>query len=261
MAQGTKDYSVPALEKSIMILNALAEAELSTSDLHLQLKLPKSTTFVILNTLEQHAIIQKSPEGKYRLGHGVLRWGMSYFKSMDVVRIARPLLERLVSGTPFTAHLAAPVDNKPVYVDKVEGGGFVRFATAIGQTQPLFRSAVGKAMASDWTEEQLRGFLVEEAQGAADPGKIERELAKMREDAQFVREHGFVVEDEEFEEGVRCVGAPIRGANGGIVASLSITALIKDLPVVKFIAVGNAVKDTAGQISRELGYRGGVSDV
>lgn len=255
MAQGTKEYSVPAIEKTILILNALSEAELSASDLHIQLKLPKSTTFVIMNTLEQNDLIQKTPEGKYRLGHGVLRWGISYFKAMDLVRIARPFLESLAQDTPFTAHLAVPVENKPVYADKVEGKGFVRFATTIGQAQPLFQSSVGKAIICDKTEEEIVHILNQDA--TLSTQQIDRMLEKIKGDVLFVREHGFVIEDQEFEEGIRCIGAPIRNSSGGIIASISITSLVKDLPAIKFITIGNLVKETAGQISRAMGYLGG----
>jgi len=252
MAQGTKDYSVPALEKAISILKALADKELTIGELHSQLKLPKTTTFVILNTLEHHEIIRKTADGKYRIGPGFLRWGMRYFQSMDLVQIAHPHLERLVDGKPYTCHLAVLIGDKPVYCDKVEGNGFVRFATTIGQSQPLHQSSVGKALAAGLTDEEIRRILP--ATLPASTNKSIRTVEKFLEEIQFVRKNGFAIEDEEFEEGVRCIGAPIRNYTGRIVASLSITALSKDLPAVKFMAVGEEVKQTAALISRDLGY-------
>jgi IclR family acetate operon transcriptional repressor len=252
MAQGTKDYSVPALEKSILILNALADEELSISDLHTQLKLPKTTTFVIINTLEQHEIIRKTPEGKYRLGPGVLHWGNRYLNSMDMVKIARPHLQKLVENTPYTAHLAFLSDNRPVYCDKVEGSGFVRFATSIGQSQPLYQSSVGKALASGMSDEEIRRALPKEMNTLT--LKSIHSPEKFLEDIEFVREHGFSIEDEEFEEGVRCIGAPIRDSTGKIVAAMSITALSRDLPAVKFMKIGELVKNTAYLVSRDLGF-------
>lgn len=254
MAQGTKEYSVPALEKSILIMNALSERELSINDLHTQLKLPKTTTFVILNTLEQHGMIRKTPEGKYKLGPGVLRWGIRYLDSMDMVQIARPHLERLVEGQPYTCHLAALIGGKPVYCDKVEGNGFVRFATTIGQSQPLHQSSVGKALAAGLSDEEIRNLLPAEME--ASTAKSIRSVDKFMDDVRFVREHGFAIEDEEFEEGVRCIGAPIRNYTGNIVAALSITALSKDLPAVKFMTIGEEVKRAAAGISHDLGYIG-----
>ncbi len=252
MAQGTKDYSVPALEKSILILNALSEEDLTIGDLHARLKLPKTTTFVILNTLEQYQIISKSPDGKYRLGSGVLRWGNRYLNSMDLVQVAKPHLQLLVADSPYTAHLAVLINNRPVYCDKVEGAGFVRFATSVGQTQPLYQSSVGKALAADMTDEEILSLEPDHMNSTT--LKSIRTPEQFLEDIKFVREHGFSLEDEEFEEGVRCIGAPIRDSSGNIVASMSITALSKDMPAVKFMKIGEEVKNTALNISKELGF-------
>jgi DNA-binding IclR family transcriptional regulator len=255
MSQGTKNYSVPALEKSIMILNALSEGDLTISEIHLKLKLPKTTTFVILNTLEQFDIIRKTSENKYRLGTGVLRWSIRYFESLDLVQIARPHLERLVYETPYTSHLAVLMDNKPVYCDKVEGNGFVRFASSIGQSQPLHQSSVGKALAAGMSEKEIRSVL----QNALDDptaAKSTRMIEKFLDDVRFVQKHGFSIEDEEFEEGVRCIGAPIRDYTNKIIASMSITALSINLPAVEFLLIGEKIKNIADLISRELGYNG-----
>ncbi|WP_026021341.1 IclR family transcriptional regulator [Paenibacillus senegalensis] len=252
MAKGTKEYSVPALDKAIMILNALSENELSAADLHTSLKLPKTTTFVILNTLEQHAIIYKNPDGTYRLGPGVLHWATRFLGSIDLVQFARPHLSALVQDTPYTGHLAVLVDNKAVYCDKVEGNGFVRFATSVGQGQPLHQSAVGKALLADHQPKQLE-LLIPEI-NPIDDDKAARTMEKWMDDIQFVRDHGFSIEDEEFEEGVRCIGAPIRNHQGFIVAAISITSLSRDLPAVKFMSVGSQVKAAALAISQAIGY-------
>ncbi|TMV45549.1 IclR family transcriptional regulator [Paenibacillus mesophilus] len=252
MKKQPKEYSVPAIDKTVAILNALADRQLSIQDIHTSLNVPKSTAFVILNALEQYSLIQKNPEGKYRLGHGVLRWGIGYMKSMDLVTIARPHLEKLIADTPYTAHLAVSEKDKPVYVDKVEGNGFVRFATNIGQIQPLHMSGVGKAIASGMSDEEIASALTAELEAA--PDKLGRAMEKLMEDVRYVRKYGYSIEDEEFEEGIRCIGAPIRDGNGQVFASISITSLNKDLPATKFQQIGEAVKETADRISAELGF-------
>lgn len=252
MKKQPKEYSVPAIDKTVAILNALSEQQLTIQEIHSSLNVPKSTAFVILNTLEQYSLIQKTPEGKYRLGHGVLRWGIGYMKAMDLVTVARPHLERLVADSPYTAHLAVAEKDRPVYVDKVEGGGFVRFATNIGQVQPLHMSGVGKAIASGMSDEELAAIMADELR--ASPEKIARALEKLMDDVHYVRKYGYSIEDEEFEEGIRCIGAPIRNESGQVFASISITSLNKDLPATKFQQIGEAVKETADRISAELGY-------
>ncbi|GAA3399634.1 IclR family transcriptional regulator [Paenibacillus hodogayensis] len=252
MKKQPKEYSVPAIDKTVAILNALSDRQLTIQEIHSSLNVPKSTAFVILNTLEQYSLIQKNAEGKYRLGHGVLRWGIGYMKSMDLVTVARPHLEKLVADTPYTVHLAVVEKDKPVYVDKIEGGGFVRFATNIGQVQPLHMSGVGKAIASGMTDAYIAELMEAELEGSSD--KKARTLEKLMDDVRYVRKYGYSIEDEEFEEGIRCIGAPIRNETGHVFASISLTSLNKDLPATKFQQIGEAVKATADRISAELGY-------
>lgn len=258
MTQPKKDYSVPALEKAIMILNTLAEAgDQSITELHTQLQIPKSTTFVILNTLEKNHLIDKTPDGKFRLGFGLFRLGMNYYKQMDVRNIARPYLESLVSNTPFTCHLAILENNQPVYIDKVEGDGFVRFATMIGQRLPLHSSGVGKALAMGMSNEEIEKSVADRLEPLTD--KSHRTLKEVLDDIETARENGYSIEDEQMEEGIRCIGSPIYNTTGKAIASISITALVRDLPASKIHQLGTKVSDTALRISMELGYQSNKS--
>ncbi|WP_133257569.1 IclR family transcriptional regulator [Paenibacillus montanisoli] len=248
-----KDYSVPALEKAIMILNEISETgELSITEMHQRLQIPKSTTFVILSTLEKHHLIEKCAEGKFRLGPAVLHLGAAFARQTDIRAVARPHMELLVQGTPFTAHLATLVGNQPVYIDKAEGDGFVRFATTIGQSLPLHASGVGKALAIGMSDEEIANAVESKLEPLT--GKSYRTIEEVLEDIRMARKLGYAVEDEQMEEGIRCIGAPICNASGKVAASVSITALAKDLPVFKLQQIGERVKQTADSISRDLGY-------
>lgn len=253
MARTVKDYSVPALEKSILILNALAERRsMNITEIHTQLNIPKSTTFVILNALERHSFITKSEDGRYQLGYAVFQLGMSFYRDIDVRQVARPFLQELVQDTPFTGHLAVLFNEKAVYVDKVEGGGFVRFATTIGQNMPLHLSGVGKALMSGLSDQAIRELYAVNMERLTEKslGNVDDLLEEIR----FVREYGYVIEDEQMEQGIRCIGAPIFGHTGDVIASISVTALSRDLPVVKFQPIGERVRDTAQQISKRISY-------
>lgn len=254
MAKTTKEYSVPAIEKAITILNGLSKnGKMNIHEMHAELGIPKTTVFVILNTLERHSLIEKLDDGKYVLGHGVLYWGMNYYQQSDIKQVAKPHLEKLVEGTPFTAHLAVLVNHQAVYIDKREGNGFVRFATMAGQVMPLHSSGVGKALAVGMTDDEIKQAI------ARIPDQSEAKRAQLAEglmdDVRYIRQHGYSIEDEQMEEGVRCIGAPIFGPSGVVIASISLTALSKDLPAIKFQTIGEQVKETALLISAEMGYQ------
>ncbi|GIN70605.1 IclR family transcriptional regulator [Bacillus sp. J14TS2] len=242
-----KEYSVPAIERAIMILNALSDREMTIHEIHSELGIPKTTAFVILNTLEKHHLIDKKNDGTFCLGHQTFQWGMSYYNRIDLVKIAHPLIEQLVKNTPYTAHLAVLSDNQPIYIDKAEGNGFVRFATSIGQRLPLLSSGVGKALAPLFSEDELENILVKEK-------KKKQHIANLKDELNFLKQNGYAIEDEEMEEGIRCLAAPVYGLRGNIMASISITALSRDLPAVKFPEWGEKAKTTATEISHQLGF-------
>ncbi|GIP35303.1 IclR family transcriptional regulator [Paenibacillus sp. J2TS4] len=253
MAKPKKDYSVPAIEKAITILNCISRKErMNINELHTELNIPKTTVFVIVNTLERHSLIEKQEDGKYILGHGVLYWGMNYYQQNDIKQIAHPHLIKLVAETPFTAHLAIMANYKAVYIDKCEGDGFVRFATIAGQALPLHLSGVGKALASGLPDKEITA-AIDVIVGPSET-RPELMLDKLMEDVQFVRQHGYSIEDEQMEEGIRCIGAPVFDENGRVIAAISLTALSKDLPAIKFQAIGETIKETALRISQEMGY-------
>jgi len=254
MVKTAKNYSVPAIEKAITILNGISKnGKMTINEIHSELGIPKTTVFVILNTLERHSLIEKHDDGKYVLGHGVLYWGMNYYQQSDIKQVTRPHLEKLVAGTPFTAHLAILVNDQAVYIDKSEGSGFVRFATTAGQALPLHLSGVGKALASGLTDEEIAKAMSKHS--SDEESKSEKLADKLIEDVRFIRLHGYSIEDEQMEEGIRCIGAPVFGQNGHVIASISITALSKDLPAIKFHSIGEQVKETALRVSEEMGYQ------
>ena len=144
------------------------------------------------------------------------------------------------------------IGKDPVYIDKVEGDGFVRFATIIGQTLPLYASGVGKALAMGMDDDELRSMVGEQLQPLT--SKSFRTIDELLEDVRLARKMGYAVEDEQMEERIRCIGAPVRDAAGHIVAAISITSLVHHLPVLKIPEVGQRVANCAAKISEELGW-------
>jgi IclR family acetate operon transcriptional repressor len=81
-------------------------------------------------------------------------------------------------------------------------------------------------------------------------------------EVQGIRERGFSIDDCEHEDGVRCVGAPIRDHNGRVVASLSISAPTQRMPDGRIPELGKRVIVVANEISRLLGCpEGGQASV
>jgi len=249
-------YKVPSLEKTLAIIEALAEMDepAGVSELCKMLDIPKTSAFFILNTLEQHQYVTKTEDGKYRLGARFISIGNSVLSKIDIRNVAKPFMQELLKETDFTVHLAVLDNFEAMYVEKVENHAFVKFSTFIGQRLPLHASGVGKALAAHMPEADLETYLREHGL----PAKTENTITSPKEfrmALETIRNTGYAIEDEEGEYGIRCIGAPILGHDGKLIAAISVTALRTELPVQEIPTIGEKVKATALKISEQMGYR------
>jgi Transcriptional regulator len=252
-----KSYSVPALEKGMAIIEMLAASKdaLGVTDIYEQNGLPKSSIFTILSSLESLGYVMKTEDGKYQLTLKLYNVGMERLTRLDIRQAARPEMEWIAENMKFTVHLAILENDKALYIDKVNGPGFVQFSTHIGQSQMLHNSGVGKMLAAYMTDEQLAHAI--EKHGM--PKTTEHTMTSLEAFKEFlssVREKGYAIEDEEGETGIRCIAVPIFDHKGKTVGALGITALRNELPSISFNDLGNQLRNKALVISKKLGYNG-----
>jgi len=252
----SKKYTVPALEKALAIIETLADQDgpMGVSELCKKVNVPKTSAFFILNTLEQNQYITKTEDGKYMLGNRFVNLGQSILNKIDIRQHAKPFMEELCQETGFTVHLAILDQGEAVYIEKVESQAFVKFSTFVGQRWPLHTSGVGKALASQLSDEELEQIV--EKMGL--PAKTDNTVTTLKEFKAVLsaaRQQGYAIEDEEGEVGIRCIGASIFGHDGKQKAAISITALRSELPAQDIPVVGEKVRRTAQKISAHLGYR------
>jgi DNA-binding IclR family transcriptional regulator len=125
-------------------------------------------------------------------------------------------------------------------------------ASFVGFLDPLHCSGVGKALLAfqdDATRAQLLDRMRLERHTAhtiTDRTALEAQIAE-------IRARGVAIDDEEIEEGLRCVAAPIHDHSGGVIAALSISGPITRVSETSLDGIAAAVRDCADAISRELG--------
>ena len=76
----------------------------------------------------------------------------------------------------------------------------------------------------------------------------------LRTELERIRRRGYAVDDEEAEEGLRCIGAPIRDYTGNVVAALSIAGPVFRIQKGKVAVYARAVTAAADNLSADLGY-------
>lgn len=122
----------------------------------------KSTTFALLHTLTSQSYVVEVPPGpRYRLGHAVIRLADSLTQSLGLTDICRPVMANLTAKTGWTTRVATFDDGYPIFVDRIDGPGTIRFHTPLGRRELPHHSAAGKAMLSTLPDQRIRAIAAE----------------------------------------------------------------------------------------------------
>jgi DNA-binding IclR family transcriptional regulator len=138
------------------------------------------------------------------------------------LRQAKPILEQLVGDCNETSYVAIFKEGYVVYLDVVETDLNVRVVSRVGSRLPAHCTASGKVHLAHMTEEEILALL---------PNKELKEFTSTTvtdRDALFnelaiIAEQGYAIDNEEMDQGVRCVAAPIRDYTRRIVGAVSVS--------------------------------------
>lgn len=189
------------------------------SDLAARASVPVPTCSRLLEALVEARLIRRR-NGLFELGPHCLALAESFREVFDLDHDARTHLEVLAGLTGETAHIGVLDHGDCVYVDKVDSPQSVRMYSRVGGRSPLHSSGIGKALLSA-SPVEVFDLTCEIGLSQRTPRTI-TDPARLAEELQATRERGYAIDDVENELGIRCVAAPIRGADGYAVAAISV---------------------------------------
>jgi IclR family KDG regulon transcriptional repressor len=229
------------------------EAEIGVTSLSRRLGVAKSTVYRLASTLVSEGLLEQNPETeKYRLGMSLFGLGALVRQRMNVATDARPFLFHLREATGETVHLAILEGPDIVFVLNLESNHAIRMRADLGARKPAFCTAEGRAMLAyqpdDVVNEALGRRLVPRTP------KTIIDAQQIRAALDDVRAHGYATEDEQSELGMRSVAAPIRNANGRVVAAIGLAGPMQRISDEALATFAPLVADAARTISARLGY-------
>ena len=251
-----KRYEVQSVARAATLLELVANAGssgLGVTEIAGHLKVAKSTALSLARTLSAAGLLRAvDPGPRYVLGLNLLRLGDLVGQQTSIGELGLPALRDLSSVTGFTARLAMNEDGYPVFLERIDGEGSIRFHAPLGQREEPHATAAGKAILAQMSEGDVRD-LIADAGMAFHTSKTLTDITALLEDLERVRVEGYATDDEEEAEGVFCVGSPFFDHQGSCVGALSITGLKVDVPLREVQRLGGIVKEHAERITRLLG--------
>jgi DNA-binding IclR family transcriptional regulator len=217
-----------------------------------QAGLSKPTAHRILQTLVSHRLLRQDENRSYRLGPEAYSLSGKALSQMEYAREARAGLDWLQEVTPETIHFGALSGDVPVYVAKVEGRRPYRMASTLGTQLPMHCTAIGKCVLAFLSSERAAPFLTASRLTRQTAHTITK-VGELKAQLEEIRERGYSIDDEENEDNIRCVGAPVFGAGGEIVGGLAVSAPTFHLSLSEAHALAPATMAAAAKISSALG--------
>ncbi|MBC5811613.1 MAG: IclR family transcriptional regulator [Candidatus Eremiobacteraeota bacterium] len=243
------------MDRTIDVLEALATRRGATgiSELSHIVGLHVSTVHRLLATLVARGYVRQDPESsRYHLGAQVFALAGAAEVHLDLRLVARPYLERLMRVSGETANLVTIGGSEAVYLDQVASLHLVKMFTTPGSRAPLYCTGGGKVMLAYKPEafvaEALRGPLRRYTPHTLTTrAAIEQQLIR-------VRALGYATDDEEMEEGVRCLAVPIFDRRDEVAGALSVSGPTTRLTPERIGKLGPALVAIGDELSRQLGF-------
>ena len=213
----------------------------------------KSGAFKLLSVLVKEGLAPQTADHKYTLGIMTYLLGKRYEENVGVVRAVRPYMARLRDLTGETVTFGMLVNGRPMSVCREDGTNMVRVMGHVGSDRPVYAGGIGMVLAAYMDPDAVRQILMENppqpftARTITDPYKVLDELAR-------IRQQGYAVCDGDYDLDTVTFGAPLLVNTGNAWAALVMSAprsRVDDVVRERYLF---QVRETANQISRELGF-------
>lgn len=247
---------VQSIERAFSILLQIAQHPdgISLADLAKKVELHTSTTFHLVRTLVEIGAARQDRETKrYHLGRLIFGLAASSSSEVELVTTATPFIEELARITGETTHFALRSGHDIVIAARVAGTGAFQLVERAGGLRPAHCTSLGKVLLAALGPQQLEDYLAAATLGAftdktiTDPGRLRQEIEQ-------VRHSGLGYDDQEYDNEVRCVAAPVRDFRGHVVGAVGASGPVWRMTLTRLENIAQKVRAAAADLSRELGH-------
>ncbi|WP_425539679.1 IclR family transcriptional regulator [Microaceticoccus formicicus] len=216
--------NIQSVERAFYILEAIASSNgMGVTEISNSLNLNKSTAFGLIKTLESLGYIFKNWEtDKYKLTYKFATLVSEGSLNDELVQFSKPYLDELSKKYNETIHFVAGTKDEVYYLEKIESKRSIRVYTGIGQSRPLYCTAVGKAILSMRSKDEIEEYIKH--------NKLERhtqntiiDSSELMSDLEKARKNGYAIDNCESQDELYCIGVPIMNKMGEGYFALSIS--------------------------------------
>jgi IclR family pca regulon transcriptional regulator len=243
---------VQSLDRGLAVIRAFGpeRERLSLSEVARATGLTRAAARRFLLTLVKLGYVRNDGR-EFSLRPRVLELGYAYLSGLALPEVAAPHLEELVARLHESSSISVLDGHQIVYVARVPTKRIMTVAISVGTRFPAYATSMGRVLLAEMGDEELGRYLAE----AAFERLTSRTVTNPDRLRAIVREtenQGYAIVDQELEEGLRAVAAPIRGAADGA-AAINVSAHASRVSMVAMRGrILPALRETAQQIEADL---------
>jgi IclR family transcriptional regulator, pca regulon regulatory protein len=215
---------VQSLDRGLAVIRAFGpdRERLSLSEVARATGLTRAAARRFLLTLVKLGYVRNDGR-EFSLRPRVLELGYAYLSGLALPEVAAPHMEELVARLHESSSISVLDGHHIVFVVRVPTKRIMTVAISVGTRFPAFATSMGRVLLAALPGDELDRYLAEEkfetltARTVTDPDRLRAIVGE-------VARQGYSIVDQELEEGLRAVAAPIRGAADVGTAAINVSA-------------------------------------
>jgi IclR family acetate operon transcriptional repressor len=245
---------VTALDRGIRVLEMVVDAgeDVALGAIAKRTQLPRSTVHRLLQTLVAHGLLEPSGGGLYRIGPKLLALAGRVVETVDYSSLIGATLRDLQSQTLETIHFGILNGLGGVYVAKLPGRRPYQMVSRVGDPIALHSSSIGKAILAFLPADE-RAQLISQLDLVRKAANTITSRRELEADLEAARARGWTLDNEENEDGIRCIGSPVFNHASRVVGAISVSAPVFDFTVEAAINFAPTLRAAAQRASYALG--------
>ncbi len=227
---------------------------LKHQDISGKLKIPKGSLSPILADLVSNDFLTIGEfDKRYRIGYKILVLAGRYVADFDIIKASQPFIRNVIAATNESCGFAIITGEKVTIVWREETNEPLKWDLKIGDQNPIYASAHGKAILAFYSKDEIDKYLSEVNLLQITKNTI-TDKAVLLEELERVRDNNIAFSREENYEGITSVAVPVFNNMKQVVGSLGTPVPSQRFSPEKEELISNALKEAAAQLSKELGY-------
>lgn len=252
----TAQNTIKSLDRAMAVLDYLSEAQgMPLTMLADETGQSPATVYRILVTLEGRGLVEFDHEEQlWYIGPRAFVIGARFLRRTSLVDRARPIMRRLMEETGETANLGIEKEGYVLFLSQVETHASIRAFFPPGTLSAMHASGIGKALLAHMHRDQLDRCLAATELRAFTEHSITGR-AQLMDHLRVIRERGYSVDNEEKNDGMRCIAAPVFDMNQEAAAGISVSGPTSRVSQAAIQRLSRPVMKAAHDLTLAIGGR------